>query len=124
MYQLAISRDFIARHFLVGGDWGDENDLHSHHYRIEVSIESGTLNEHGYLIDIVDLEQALNQTIAEFRECILNELGPFQDLNPSLEHFCRILFESLLQKIPLAAETVTLKLWENETDWAAYRSDR
>jgi 6-pyruvoyltetrahydropterin/6-carboxytetrahydropterin synthase len=26
MYSVAVQRDFFARHFLVGGDWGPEND--------------------------------------------------------------------------------------------------
>ena len=32
MYTLGIKRDFIARHFLIGGDWGAENLPNSHHY--------------------------------------------------------------------------------------------
>jgi hypothetical protein len=32
MYTVAVKRDFIASHFLVGGDWGSENERHAHHY--------------------------------------------------------------------------------------------
>ena len=59
MYQLAITRDFIAQHHLVGGDWGRENRLHSHHYRCEIRVEGATLDRHGYLIDIVELNGAV-----------------------------------------------------------------
>jgi hypothetical protein len=29
MYSLSLQRDFIASHYLVGGDWGPENDPHA-----------------------------------------------------------------------------------------------
>jgi 6-pyruvoyltetrahydropterin/6-carboxytetrahydropterin synthase len=32
MYTVAVRRDFIAQHYLIGGDWGAENELHAHHY--------------------------------------------------------------------------------------------
>ena len=58
MYQLAITRDFIAQHYLIGGDWGRENEQHSHHYKVEVRVQQQDLDQHGYLIDIVDLESS------------------------------------------------------------------
>lgn len=122
MYQLAISRDFIAQHFLVGGDWGRENQKHSHHYRVEVLIRSNQLDQHGYLIDLVDLEKALEEVIETYRERTLNELPAFQGLNPSLEHFSRIFWEALNEKLKLGA-ALTLKLWENETDWAGFSKE-
>lgn len=119
MYQLAISRDFITQHFLVGGDWGRENQQHSHHYRVEVLIQSNQLDQHGYLIDMVDLEKALEEVIETYREHTLNDLPAFQGLNPSLEHFSRIFWEALNERLNLDA-AMTLKLWENETDWAGF----
>ena len=35
MYSVAVKREFVAQHFLIGGDWGAENDWHSHHYQVE-----------------------------------------------------------------------------------------
>jgi 6-pyruvoyltetrahydropterin/6-carboxytetrahydropterin synthase len=120
MYQLAISRDFIARHHLVGGDWGSENELHSHHYRAEILVEGKALDGHGYLIDIVELNSAVSAIIAQVGEHTLNDLPAFAGLNPSLEHFCRILWQMLASRLDLPDKTLTVKLWENERDWAAY----
>lgn len=119
MYQLAISRNFIAQHYLIGGDWGKENTKHSHQYKIEVLIESDRLDRHGYLMDIVELETSVDQTIDRFRDCTLNALEPFHNINPSLENFSRILWEGLTAQLQLNAK-ITVKLWENETDWASY----
>ena len=122
MYRLAITRDFIAQHYLVGGDWGRENEKHSHHYRAEIVIEGHELDRHGYLIDIVDLEKAVAEVIETARDRVLNDLAPFAGLNPSLEHFCRIFSEMLSELVRLPGKTLTVKLWENDRDWAAYKA--
>ncbi|NBS16517.1 MAG: 6-carboxytetrahydropterin synthase [Gammaproteobacteria bacterium] len=120
MYQLAIGRDFIARHFLVGGDWGAENVEHSHHYRIEVQLQGASLNQHGYLVDIVELEAALGEVIGLFRDNVLNSLPDFEGLNPSIEHFSRILYQRLSDRLALSGVTISVKLFENDLDWAGY----
>ena len=120
MYEVAITRDFIARHCLVGGDWGAENDLHSHHYRCELRVEGRELDRHGYLVDIVELSHAVDAAISQVRERTLNELPMFAGLNPSLEHFARILWETITARVALGGKTVSVRLWENERDWAAY----
>lgn len=121
MYKVAVTRDFIANHFLIGGDWGDENNPHAHHYVVEVCIESETLNEHGYLVDIVDIEAGLDAVVGYFRDSMLNDKPEFEGLNPSIEHFARILNEKLTDRILLNFEGVcSIKLWENESCWAAF----
>ncbi|HTR00362.1 MAG TPA: 6-carboxytetrahydropterin synthase [Candidatus Acidoferrum sp.] len=124
MYTVAVSRDFIANHYLIGGDWGRENFPHAHHYVAEFSIESGTLDQHGYLVDIVEIEAALTATVDYFRDSMLNDKPEFAGLNPSIEHFSRILCEQLLAQINTPDKgAVMVKLWENDTCWAAYRSE-
>lgn len=122
MYTVAVTRDFIANHFLIGGDWGAENFPHAHHYVAEVSIEGHELDQHGYLVDIVAIEAALAGLVDYFRDSMLNDKPEFAGLNPSIEHFSRILCEKLLQQIqPPGHGALKVKLWENATCWSAYR---
>ena len=125
MYTLAVRRDFIAQHALVGGNWGAENLPHSHHYVLELQMEGDTLDPHGFLVDIVDVEQALNSLVNGYRDHLLNDLPEFNGLNPSLENFSRILCISLNKSI-LAENITSVKviLWENEIAWAAYLIER
>lgn len=121
MYKVAVTREFIANHFLIGGDWGAENQPHAHHYVVEVSIESDTLDKHGYLVDIVDIEAGLDGIVDYFRDTMLNDKPEFEGLNPSIEHFSRILNEKLIEKITLdCGGLLSVKLWENENCWAAF----
>lgn len=125
MYSVAVKRDFIAQHRLIGSDWGAENQLHSHHYALELILEGQELDQHGYLVDIVDIEQALEAQVAVYRDRVLNDLPAFQGLNPSIEHFSRILCQALAAQIKAAnLGRITVKLWENEIAWAAYRLER
>jgi len=125
MYTVAIKRDFVAQHFLFGGDWGAENQWHSHHYQVEVRLEGATLDRHGYLVDIVDIQTNLEAVLAHFRDKTLNDTPEFTGLNPSIEHFARIFCQALAQRIKapnLAA--ITVNMWENENAWAAYRQEQ
>ncbi len=121
MYTLAVRRDFIARHFLIGGDWGPENFPNSHHYILELQLEGKQLDQHGYLVDIVDVDNHLDAIVSYYKEQMLNEKPEFAGLNPSLEHFARILANSLSERIE-AKNISSLKvvLWENENAWASY----
>jgi 6-pyruvoyltetrahydropterin/6-carboxytetrahydropterin synthase len=121
MYTLAVQRDFVAQHYLIGGDWGAENQLHSHHYRIELRLEGEKLDQHGYLVDIVDVEHHLNALVGYYRDHTLNDLSEFQGLNPSIEHFSRILCQTMAARIKAdTLSAMAVIIWENEIAWASY----
>ncbi len=125
MYTLAFRRDFIARHFLIGGDWGPENFPNSHHYVLELQLEGRELDPHGYLVDLLEVEKHLAEVLEHYREKMLNDLPEFKGLNPSLEHFVRILCTSLNERLTagniLGVRTL---LWENHNAWASYEVQR
>lgn len=122
MYSLGMRRAFSARHYLIGGDWGDENIEHLHNYGLELVMERGTLDSHGYLVDICELEQHLDEVVGRFQGKTLNTLDVFADLNPSIERLATVmhdLFRKRLSPFGLAALTVTL--WEDDVAWTSYR---
>jgi len=125
MYTLGVKRDFIARHYLIGGDWGAENFPNSHHYVLELQLTGKELDQHGYLADILDVEKHLDEIVNYYKDQMLNDKPEFAGLNPSIEHFSRILAASLSERIK--AENISvlkLVLWENESAWAAYTLER
>jgi 6-pyruvoyltetrahydropterin/6-carboxytetrahydropterin synthase len=125
MYKVAVKRDFIAQHYLVGGDWGPENTLHSHHYAVELQLEGIGLDRHGYLVDIVDIEKQLDAVVGRYREATLNDQAEFAGLNPSIEHFTRILAADLSARIAAPnISALTVVVWENEIAWASFRLER
>ena len=124
MYTVAVERSFVAQHFLFGGDWGPENLLHSHPYKVEVQLQGDVLDGHGYLVDIVDIELNLDDIVAYFRDRTLNELAEFAGLNPSIEHFARIFCQMLRQRLRAPnLQAITIKIWETDIAWARYQED-
>jgi 6-pyruvoyltetrahydropterin/6-carboxytetrahydropterin synthase len=101
-YSVTVRRDLIAQHFLVGGDWGRENELNSHRYEIEARYEGPSLDEHGFLLDIDAVGTTLDAIVERYRDRTLNELPEFAGLNPTVEHFARILSD----RLAIAADNV------------------
>ena len=121
MYKVAVSREFIAQHYLIGGDWGRENQLNSHHYRLEIIIQNEQLDKHGYLVDIVEVESAINDIVSTYQDNTLNEFSEFQELNPSLENFCKIIGDIFCLKLSnIELYSVEIKLWEDSNAWASH----
>jgi 6-pyruvoyltetrahydropterin/6-carboxytetrahydropterin synthase len=122
MYSITVRTDVIAQHYLIGGDWGTENERHSHHYVLELQLDGLELNEHGYLVDIVQVEAELRDVRTYYADRVLNELPEFEGLNPSIEHFARIVCQRLGKR--LAASNLSgigVRLWENDVASASYR---
>lgn len=122
-YAVAVRREFAALHYLIGGDWGAENELHEHQYLVEIRLEGTQLDRHGYLIDIDVVTAALEGQVDRYRGQTLNSLPEFAGLNPSLEHLARIMGMSLATTIDTHLQVLTVRIWENEFAWAEYRKE-
>ncbi len=121
-FQVGVLADFVAQHYLFGGDFGPEGSLHSHPYRVELTVSGGALDRHGFLVDIVRLREELSRLVDGYRDRTLNDLPDFAGLNPGVEVVARAMAVSLERA--LAGETfdsLEIKLWENDTAWASYR---
>ncbi len=122
MYTVNVKRDFVAQHYLVGGDWGEENKKHSHHYQVELELEGPGLDRHGYMVDIVEAEARLEEQVLRYRDKTLNDLPEFEGMNPSIEHFAFILCRALSGRIAAPnVGAVTVRVRENDVAWASYR---
>ena len=121
MYQLSIKEEFVAQHFLTVPNCGAENVKHSHVYAIEIQLEGGRLNEHGYLIDIDDAKSSVEHVLGQYRDKTLNETPAFKGLNPSIEHFSRIAADEVKRTMDCSnLDKVTVRIWEDRYCWASY----
>ena len=121
MYRLCLKRKFIARHFLIGGDWGAETTEHSHSYELELRLSGKTVDRHNYLIDLVEIESILDTVIGKYRDSLLNSLLVFEGENPSIELFSKVLVNDISSRIKARnIEVIEVRLWENEEAWASW----
>lgn len=121
MYQLSIKKQFVAQHFLTVPDCGPENVLHSHVFVLEILLEGATLDEYGYLVDIDLVKASMAEILDRFRDHTLNDDVAFSGLNPSIEHFSRIVCGLMKEKLKQTnLQHLTVKIWEDEEAWASY----
>ena len=124
MYTVSVKREFTAYHYLIGGNWGPENERHAHHYNIEVELQGQNLDRHGYLLDIVEIERIFDTILERYAGKTLNDLPEFKDMNPSIENFSRIMCHGFIRHIRIKnIKAITVKIWENEIACASYRQE-
>ena len=124
MYQLSIREEFVAQHFLTVPDCGPENVKHSHVFAVELLIEGQKLNQYGYLVDIDEVKKSMADAIGMYRDKTLNDMPAFQGLNPSIEHFARILVEYFVSSLNSSdLEKMTVRMWEDRYCWASFSVD-
>jgi 6-pyruvoyltetrahydropterin/6-carboxytetrahydropterin synthase len=122
-YAVAVRREFTARHYLIGGEKGAENEFHEHHYTVEFRLKGRQLDRHGYLIDIDDVTAVLEEQVSRYRDKTLNSLPEFAGLNPSLEHLARMMGGALAASLDSRLRGLSVRIWENEFAWAEYRKE-
>jgi 6-pyruvoyltetrahydropterin/6-carboxytetrahydropterin synthase len=123
VFQVAIKQQLTAFHHLIGGDWGSENQHHSHDYAIEIIVEAETLDRHGYLFDIAELRVHQARVHERYAGADLNQLPEFRDQNPSVERFAQYDATESLRGLRLPGAThLTIKIWEDPDTWASYRT--
>ena len=120
-HRLTVRREFIAQHFLTVPDPGPEGDVHSHDFTVEVEFAAPELGEYGYLVDIDEVEAALDALEARYRDALLNDLPEFGDRNPSVERFARLFGDRLAAALADPTPTrLTVRLWEDDLAWASH----
>jgi len=120
MYHLTIQTHFAAAHNLLHYQ-GDCENLHGHNWKVEVTVNTETLDEAGLGIDFKLLKQQTKQVMDQLDHKYLNDLDAFKNISPSSEHISRFIYERLLQG--LAAYDVTLEkvtVWESDNAYASY----
>jgi 6-pyruvoyltetrahydropterin/6-carboxytetrahydropterin synthase len=121
-YELTVTRDFVAQHYLTVPDPGPEGEVHSHHFDVEVRFAGPSLGEYGYLVDIDDVNAVLDDLEARYRDALLNDLPEFGDANPSVERFARLFGDRVEAALQDPNPTrLAVRIWEDDSAWASHR---
>jgi 6-pyruvoyltetrahydropterin/6-carboxytetrahydropterin synthase len=114
-------QDFSAAHFLREYH-GKCEQLHGHNYRVQVSVGCDELDAEGLVVDFAVLKDAMQAVIGRFDHQLLNDVPPFDKLNPTLELLARHIAEEVARRIDDDRVRVTAcRLWETDRNCAHYR---
>mgnify|MGYP006304485147 FL=1 len=121
MYTVSVRRPFIAQHFLTVPDPGPEGTLHSHQFTVVLEFDGESLGEYGYLVDIDAINAALDSVVETYADTTLNDQPAFEGLNPSVEHFSRIVCEHVVDRAaPTNPDRIRVRIWEDDDAFASY----
>ena len=123
MFELSVEAQFSAAH-CIRGHPGRCARLHGHNYRVVVVVSAETLNDQGMVIDFADLKAICQRAIDPLDHTVLNELVPFEAVNPTAEELARHIFGliagelSTMSEVRVKLERVTV--YESDRSYATY----
>jgi len=121
MYEISVEKTFEAAHYLRGYKGKCEN-LHGHRYTVVVKVSAQKLNEIGIAYDFTDLKAHLNKILDRFDHTCLNDVKPFDKINPSAENIAATIYKELKKKLAKEPVTITsVEAWENPQQGVTYK---
>ncbi|MFC1918656.1 6-carboxytetrahydropterin synthase QueD [Chloroflexota bacterium] len=123
MYQISVEQHFDAAHFLRGYK-GKCEALHGHRFKVVVKIKASRVDDIGLAYDFTLLKRQLADILSRFDHNCLNEVPPFDKINPSSENIAATIYGELQPK--LAGTPVSLscvEVWESPQSRVAYSPD-
>ncbi|MGH9404256.1 MAG: 6-carboxytetrahydropterin synthase QueD [Terriglobia bacterium] len=121
MFSVSVDYTFSAGHALRNYKGKCEN-VHGHNYRVRVTVEGEDLNAAGLLVDFAELKSGIRSVVDRLDHQFLNDLTPFDRLNPSAENLAKHVsqgVESHLAGWGVRLQSVTV--WETDGSSATYR---
>jgi len=121
VYEVSIRGEFSAAHNLreIGGKC---ESLHGHNFKVEVAVESASLDSQGLVIDFRILKEETRAVLEGLDHKYLNELPFCRGRNPSSEVIAAHLFEELSRRIDRGGRRVSwVAVWESDTSRALFR---
>lgn len=119
-YRLSVTVDFSAAHSLRGYP-GDCSRLHGHNWKVGVEVEATALNEYGMGVDFKTIKRAARALAAELDHRNLNDLVPFDRINPTAENIAAWFYRGLGETLNTATVRVaSVTIWETDTAGVQY----
>ncbi len=120
VYELTVEREFSAAHRMRGHP-GACARLHGHNYRVLLTVEGEQLGDTGILVDFAELRRICDTILGELDHRDLNEIPPFDTINPSSENLARYLFSRAREALGEQARVSRVTVYESPTSSVSYR---
>ncbi len=123
MYQVSIEQHFDAAHFLRGYG-GKCEALHGHRFRVVVRVRAAEVDDIGLAYDFVELKRQLGDILSRFDHTCLNDVPPFDKINPSSENIASTIYSELQPKLAGAPVSLAcVEVWESPQSGVDYSPD-
>lgn len=120
LYTIKVITDFAAAH-LLRGYAGECSRLHGHNWKVEVEVVARVLNEVGMGVDFKDIKASTREVIGSMDHRNLNDLPPFDKINPTAENIAAHIFKTLAANLnDERAQVSAVTIWETERACVKY----
>jgi 6-pyruvoyltetrahydropterin/6-carboxytetrahydropterin synthase len=120
MYEVSIQTTFSAAHRLRNYQ-GDCEALHGHNWKVQVTAQAQQLNDIGLALDFKILKKITAEALSSMDHSFLNEVAPFDVVNPTSENMARVIFEEIKPRLAeYGAALSKISVWESDNSWASY----
>lgn len=122
-YTLKILADFASAHTLREYP-GACSRMHGHNWKLEVEVTATALNEHGMGMDFKTIKTATRELAATLDHRYLNDIPPFDTVNPTAENIAQYFYQNLSQTVNIeTAKISAVTLWETDRACVRYTED-
>jgi len=122
-YTLKILTEFAAAHSLRDYP-GDCRRLHGHNWKVEVEVVASVLDSLGMGIDFKNIKSAAAEVADRLDHHYLNEIEPFDQINPTAENLAAFFFQEISQLINNDHVKISaITLWETDRASVRYTED-
>ncbi|MGH9355608.1 MAG: 6-carboxytetrahydropterin synthase QueD, partial [Terriglobia bacterium] len=102
---------------------GKCENVHGHNYRVRVTVAGENLDQAGLLVDFSDLKTDLRCIADCFDHQFLNDLEPFDKINPSAENLAKYFHDFIAARLQLRGiQLRSVTVWETDSSSATYFS--
>jgi 6-pyruvoyltetrahydropterin/6-carboxytetrahydropterin synthase len=98
VWEIAVEAAFRAQHKLRGVP-RSHGHMHTHRWTVRAILRARTLTRSGWVLDFQEASDALARVIKPYEDRFLNELSPFDSVNPTREKIARFLAERLAAEL-------------------------
>jgi 6-pyruvoyltetrahydropterin/6-carboxytetrahydropterin synthase len=121
MYKIHVEEHFDAAHALRGYK-GKCEAIHGHRFKVVVRVTASRLDDIGLAYDFTEIKAKLKAILEKFDHTSLNDVPPFDKINPSSENIARTVYsemQSALKDAPVTLDSV--EVWESPESGVEYR---
>lgn len=122
MYEISVEQHFDAAHFLRGYK-GKCEAMHGHRFLVVARIKAAVLDDIGLAYDFTDLKQHLKGILSRLDHTCVNDVPPFDEVNPSSENMATYIYGELESRIGAPVSVSSVEVWESPQTRVSYTVD-
>lgn len=120
MYEVSVREHFDAAHYLRGYKGKCEN-VHGHRFQVVVNVRAGETDDVGMAYDFTKLRQQLGEIVSRFDHTCLNDVPPFDRINPSSENIASTVCSELQARLKETKVSLcSVQVWESPHSAVTY----